>query len=160
MNEANENLHIGRLDGYLDALSIVNGGFRQYRYSACIEEFSINTIEKDISCKYAPECDVSFGEIAKKEKWLQYLQQELESHLITSPFCKIINDEEKKNRIYQIAWYVMEMVRVLSNDFESKIMYQCSIKLACKSTELEGIIYIIPVGNRALFINLHKQVSA
>jgi hypothetical protein len=154
MTKEEQEFWVGRLDGYLDALSMVNGYFRKSRYSAYIIETTIPALEKDISIIYATECDVVFGSLERKEKWLKYLQTELEERLLSEPFGYKSAEDEKHNRIYQVAWYAMEMIQVLSNDFESEVVYQCAIELTCDAQKSEGIVYIIPAYNYVLVLNL------
>jgi hypothetical protein len=150
---------IGRLDGYLDALSIVNGRFRECRYFAYINENSIQELQKDITKAYTPNCDVNFGVIEQKSDWLSYLQIEFEEKLLSHPFDSQVQGQEKNTRIYQAAWYVMEMIRVLSNGFEAKCIYQSAISMKCDDSESKGVLYMIPVKNKVLIINLQWRVN-
>lgn len=148
---------IGRLDGYLDALSIVNGDFREYRYFAHISDIPDEKIINSIDQLYKPECAVTFGEPQIINKWVGVLQSEFESSIIKEPFKQPI--EKNQNRIFQIAWCIIEMIRIISDDFSTKKIYKYNIKVSCDTDTSDGILYAIPFKDKTLVINLQKIIK-
>ncbi len=157
INEIDTTYWLGRLDGYLDALSIVNGDFREYRYFADISDIPDDKIMSSIDQLYNPDCKVAFGDIQKISNWVRVLQNDFEISIIKKPFSRPIEDNQ--NRIFQIAWYIIEMIRIISDDFSVKEIYKCSIKVDCDNDSSDGVLYAIPFKNKTLVINLQKITS-
>lgn len=156
-NEIDITYWLGRLDGYLDALSIVNGDFREYRYFADISDIPDEKIINSLDQIYNPECKVTFGETQKISDWVRFLQNEFETSIIKEPFIRSIKDN--KDRIFQIAWYIVEMIRIISDDFSAKEIYKCAIKVDCDNDSSDGILYAIPFKDKTLVINFQKVIS-
>ncbi|QTR52212.1 hypothetical protein [Thiothrix unzii] len=158
VNEINIEFWLGRLDGYLDALSIVNGYFREFRYFAYICNISNKDINTSITNLYKPDCTVTFGEVEKIRHWVRFLQEEFESLIVDESLSKAI--ENNKNRAFQIAWYIIEMIRIISDNFSSEEIYKCTIQVNCDKDISEGILYAIPFKDKTLVINLQKIIKS
>ena len=78
MLDSEQTFLLGRLDGYLDALSIINGDFRESWYFAYIHDAPINSAIKNIAKIYSPQGDIFFEKPVSKENWLCYLQTKFE----------------------------------------------------------------------------------
>ncbi|WP_410499493.1 hypothetical protein [Chitinibacter sp. S2-10] len=152
--------HVYRLDGYLDALSLVNGNFRKSRYGAYLADIGNTGIEEQLKSIYLPyEATVTFGELETIPNWLRRLESELNNSLLGNLLGKSFDSERhlEKNRIHQAGWYVMEMIRVLTDDFQSSpIIYKCNITVSDTDTKptSSGSLYIIPIRSEYLVLSL------
>jgi len=147
-------LIVSRLDGYLDALSLMNGKFREYRYFSYLADVKESKLEESLSYLYKPhDGHVEFKELKKIRPWLSFIQSDLEAHL-NSVGCS------EMDRIYQAAWYVVEMIEHVNNYEVPESMYTCSFEHICNSKTSVGTLYIVPVGNQQLVLNMQRETSA
>jgi hypothetical protein len=155
-----------RLDGYLDALAIMNGSFeylKRCRYFAYLVPSKTGTLEAQLPSLYEPfEAQVSFGPITAIPSWLSPLNRDLEEvllgNLLGSPLGA--RDHPEKNRISQAVWYVMDMIRIITDDFSSSPeIYKCQISVTTKYAAT-GTLYILPLGTMHLVINLQWPTAA
>jgi hypothetical protein len=149
---------VQRLDGYLDALSLVNGNFRESRYYAYLTDIGEGSIEEQLESIYSPHgATVTFGEIEIIQSWLRRLESELNNSLLGNLLGKSFDSERslEKKRINQAGWYVMEMIRTLTNDFKSsQVIYKCNIIVSGAEFTSNGSLYIIPIDKEHLVLNL------
>ena len=149
---------VHRLDGYLDALSLVNGDFRKSRYYAYLVDIEDSGIEEQLESIYSPyNATVTFGKVEVIQNWLGRLESELNKSLLGNLLGEAFDSGRslEKDRIHQAGWYVMEMVRILTNDFHSSpVIYKSDITVSDTEYTSNGSIYIIPICSEYLVLNL------
>ena len=150
-----------RIDGYIDALSSITKDFRSYRAYARSAELDIENIDESIESLFSgycsglkddfPDLDVpnySFKKAITIKNWIRPLHNELESYLLPEEYKKTITEPETLKSIqYNLAWQVMEMIRIVTNDFDSEVIYKASYEV---SNSRSGVYFVIPVSNTCL----------
>ncbi|MCG7964769.1 MAG: hypothetical protein N0E54_18855 [Candidatus Thiodiazotropha taylori] len=143
-----------RLDGYLDALSLMIGKFREYRYFSYLVDIKESELEESLSLLYQRhKGEVTFERLINVSPWLKFIQTNIEERLKT-----IVSGDN--DRIYQAAWYIVEMIEQLNNYETPESIYTCSYKYSCDGKCSIGTLYVVPVKNQQLIINMLRENSA
>ncbi len=157
-----------RIDGYIDALSSITKDFRRHRACARSAELDIKNIDESITALFSsycsglkddfPDLDVpsySFKKATTINNWIRHLHKELESYLLPEEYKKSITEpEERKSIQYNLAWQVMEMIRMVTNDFDSEVIYKTSYEI---SNSRSGVLFVIPTNNTCLTLSFESM---
>ncbi len=167
MDAAEFDVIVYRIDGYIDALASITKGFRHYNAYARSAELDITKIDESITTLFSgycsglkndfPDLDVpsySFKKAITIKNWIRTLHKELEIYLLPEEYTKSITEPDALKSIqYNLAWQVMEMVRMVTNEFESEEIYKANYEV---SNSRKGVLFVIPAGNACLTLNFES----
>lgn len=159
---------VSRIDGYVDALSSITKSFRRYTACARSAELDITNINKSVEALFAgyssgfaadfPDLDAptySFDEAVSIKDWIRPLHNELEKLLIPEEYKGSIAEQEILKEInYNLAWQVMEMIRMASNDFEAEVIFKISYRV---SGSRGGVLFVIPTRIACLTLSFESE---
>ena len=152
---------VSRIDGYIDALSSIGSDARRNTAGASKVNLDTNNIDESINSlfsgyctglqEYFPDMAVSTYSFKKSisiTNWIRVLHNELEKYLLPKDYeNSVANPEILKSIKYNLAWQVMEMVRMVSFDFESEIIFKFYYVTSDSRT---GVLFVIPAGDVCL----------
>jgi hypothetical protein len=152
---------VSRLDGYIDALSSIGSDAQRNTAGARKVTLDTNNIDESINALFTGYCKgfqedfpdmtvstFSFQKSISITNWIRVLHNELEKHLLPKDYENFIATPEALKSIkYYLAWQAMEMVRMISSDFESEIIFKSHY---VTSDSRIGVLFVIPVGDACL----------
>ena len=159
---------VSRIDGYVDALSSITQSFRRYSAYARTAELDIANIDKsvtDLFSEYSsgfaedfPDLDTptySFNKAASVKGWVRPLHNELEKILLPNEYQESITEQVALKSInYNLAWQVMEMIRIASNDFEAEEIFKFSYEILGSK---KGLLFVIPTRIACLMLSFESE---
>lgn len=160
-----------RMAGYLDALASTTKELRDYQGNAFCEKLDVGNIESSIaefyfqSCEALrnefPDIDVAPYVFEKAEvinSWIRKLHMELEERLLPKPIQDLFSDASTIKAIkYNVAWQVMEMIRIVSEDFESDMIFKINYREDLVSC---GVVFVIPLKDTCLLLRFGWPADA
>jgi hypothetical protein len=163
-NDAIEHL-IAKLDGHLRAFAMINSTDFDYSSNAEFITLDADNLLKSLSDHLNIKIsemrsnfdDIQFsdfiiGSIEKIEDWIGPLEEDLKLLLLPDPFkqSKVIDSEILETIRCQVSWHIMELIRILTNDFSNKQIYRVNY---ARQDDSKGCFYIIPINNSHLVMN-------
>ncbi|MCC6075410.1 hypothetical protein ACFPTX_20700 [Pseudomonas sp. GCM10022188] len=159
---------VSRIDGYVDALSSITQCFRRYRACARTAKLDITRIDESVADLFSgyssgfaedfPDLDVpvySFSKAVSVKNWVRRMHDELEKVLLPNEYKESIAEQEALKAInYNLAWQVMEMIRMASNDFEAEEVFKLSYKT---SDSRNGLLFVIPTRLECLTLSFEAE---
>ncbi|AMC36490.1 hypothetical protein [Janthinobacterium sp. B9-8] len=154
---------ISRLDGYIDALSSIYKDAHSDRACAFSTDLDIENIDASINQLFYdngkifkenfPDFDVPVCFLERSEiitDWVRVLHHELEIFLFPKLFQELIIEIDLIREIkHNLAWQVMEMVRLITDDFGSEKIYKANYH---NSESRNGVLFVIPLKKTCLVL--------
>jgi len=152
---------LGRLAGYVDVIASIDGVYGDSlaaAYIASLDESDLleslkEHLQQETKDQYLYD---SISEIPKP--WTRQLHNALESFFLHRPFgmSDDLGSEQLKKTRYNLVWKVMEMVRLITNDFSCE-------KISCvemrSNNGYVGHMYVLPLDQDFLLLKTISRLG-
>lgn len=122
------NENIAWLDGYLNALSSVDGKLRSYFASAFILESNNKAASSALVDFFKPEISLSFSKFEEIVDWHGYLEAALSDVLLKNPLGVRCEDDLVCERRKYLSFRIMDAIGSMIGSYEKSLLFDAEVK--------------------------------
>ncbi|MEJ2653241.1 MAG: hypothetical protein P8173_16035 [Gammaproteobacteria bacterium] len=110
-------IYVSWLDGYLNALSALDGNIRDVFASAFLMEHGDKGAVDAVTHYFLPEADFQCAQSEVIVDWMRYMEEVLVNLILNNPFGGSVAESDLKERKRYVAFRIIEVIDFLVSDF-------------------------------------------
>ncbi|MEW8623918.1 MAG: hypothetical protein AB2559_20280 [Candidatus Thiodiazotropha endolucinida] len=149
------NEDIAWLDGYLNALSSIDGGLRSYFATAFILESDNKSAASTLADFFKPEISLSISRVDEINDWHGYLEQALVDVLLKIPLGVQREDDLVSERRKYLAFRIMDSIGSMIESYEKSLLLD--VEVTCINHESRCRFFLISCNEQYIVLQFTDE---